>query len=122
VLDLEGTLARDASERLRRVVDECVDEGHPTIAINFARVSYVDSAGLGTVVHACVSAARRGSTVTVEGLNERLERLMVLTRTFPGGSKRGRDSAAAHPRDVIWMVWVAIAATVLVALLALFWV
>lgn len=121
VLELEGELALGASEELRRAVDDCVDEGHQTIALDFERVSRVDSAGLGEIVRAHAAASRHGCSVKVQGLNEEFERLLVLTRMFPAATGPGRDSRAAHPRDIVWMVWVAVVATIVVALVALIW-
>jgi len=121
VLELAGELALGASEELRRVVDDCIGEGHRTIVLDFERVSRVDSAGLGEIVRAHTAASRHGRSVRAQGLNEELERLLVPIRMFPAASGQGRDSRAAHPRDIIWMVWVAVVAIIVVSLVALIW-
>jgi anti-sigma B factor antagonist len=121
VLELEGEIVPDADESLRKAVDACLDEGHTRITINVEGVPGMDGAGLGEIVRSRSAVARQGGRLEVEGLDERLATVLALTAPPPDASRRRRESRAAHPRDLIWMAWVAVAATVVIVLAALLW-
>ena len=50
------------------------------LVLDFQQVPYIDSAGLGAVVNAHVSAERRGGKLLLSGVNERVRSLLELTK------------------------------------------
>ena len=58
-------------------------KGAPTMILDLEGVPYVDSAGLGSLVGACVSVQKSGRRVALTGLNDRVMRLFEITRTEP---------------------------------------
>jgi anti-anti-sigma factor len=55
------------------------NEGSPTLILDFSGVPYIDSAGLGALVGAFVSAQRSNRKVAVAGMNERVNALVSMT-------------------------------------------
>lgn len=61
-------------------------EQSPVVILDLSGVPYVDSAGLGAIVGAYVSAQRSNRKLLLAGLNERVEALISMThvsRLFP---------------------------------------
>jgi len=54
-----------------------------TIFLDLSDVPYMDSAGLGSLVSACVSRQKAGRRVVLSGLNERVLKLFEITRIEP---------------------------------------
>jgi anti-sigma B factor antagonist len=54
-------------------------EEAPTLIVDFSGVPYIDSAGLGAVVGAFISAQRSNRKVAVAGMNERVKALVSMT-------------------------------------------
>ena len=80
VLDFKGriTIGEPAS-LLRDKIRETLDGGHRKILLNFADVSYVDSAGLGQLVGSFATAAHRGGEIKLVALGKRVQELLVIT-------------------------------------------
>jgi anti-anti-sigma factor len=55
-------------------------EGAPLVIVDFSGVPYMDSAGLGALVGAHVSAERAHRKVALTGMNERLKALLTMTQ------------------------------------------
>ena len=51
-----------------------------TIVLDLSEVPYVDSAGLGAIVNAHVSAQRRGGKLLLNGVNDRVKSLFQITK------------------------------------------
>lgn len=51
-----------------------------TLVLDLHGVPYMDSAGLGTIINAHVSAQRRGGKVLLSGVNDRVMSLFDLTK------------------------------------------
>ena len=51
-----------------------------TLVLDLHNVPYIDSAGLGAIVNAHVSAQRRGGKLLLKGVNERVKTLFDLTK------------------------------------------
>jgi len=54
-------------------------ERSPSVIVDFSGVPYMDSAGLGAIVGAYVSAQRAQRKVAFTGMNERLRALLSMT-------------------------------------------
>lgn len=51
-----------------------------TVVLDLHGVPYIDSAGLGAIVNAHVSAQKRGAKVLLSGVNDRVKNLLDLTK------------------------------------------
>lgn len=81
ILDLLGRIVLGPeTQALREQVGQLLSEGKKRILLNLADVSYVDSAGVGTIVNAYTSATRQGGGVKLLNLVNRPRETLQLTR------------------------------------------
>jgi anti-sigma B factor antagonist len=81
VLDLEGPITHaDGASLLRTRIRSLVQNGHTQLLVNVGGVPYLDSAGLGELVHAHITIARRGGALKIVNATRRLRDLLVLTK------------------------------------------
>ena len=81
ILDLDGRLTIDAgAEQLRDTIKRLATQGRAKVLINLAKVPYVDSGGLGELVHSLVSARKTQGEVKLMGLTSRITDLLAITR------------------------------------------
>ncbi|HLZ12737.1 MAG TPA: STAS domain-containing protein [Candidatus Acidoferrum sp.] len=81
VVDMEGRIVLgEESTSLRDKVKSLVAAGKRKIVLNMANVKYIDSAGLGALVAAHVSAKTQGASVRLCNLGEKFHEVMQLTR------------------------------------------
>jgi anti-anti-sigma factor len=77
VIKLSGRLDTNTSPDLRRAALTLYTKGEcKNLAIDFARVSYIDTAGLATLVEILVTAKERCAQLTLSGLNEKVRYLL----------------------------------------------
>lgn len=79
VLDLAGQLTLDHAALLKDKVNSLVSQDRTNIVLNLARLTYMDSAGLGQMV-GCHNATRGKGGVKLANLGKRLNDLLVMTR------------------------------------------
>jgi anti-sigma B factor antagonist len=81
ILDLDGRLTiGDGAELLRDTIKGLVTQGKTKVLINLAKVPYVDSGGLGELVHCTVTAKKAKGEVKLMGLASRITDLLAITR------------------------------------------
>jgi anti-sigma B factor antagonist len=81
ILDLDGRLTIDAgAELLRETIKRLLNQGTTKVLINLSKVPYVDSGGLGELVHCLVSTKKAGGDVKLMGLTSRITDLLAITR------------------------------------------
>jgi anti-sigma B factor antagonist len=81
ILELQGRIVLGPeTQALRDQVGQLLSAGKNRIVLNFANVSYVDSAGVGTLVNAYTSAVRQGGSVKLLNLHDRPRETLQLTR------------------------------------------
>jgi anti-anti-sigma factor len=79
IVKCQGRLISENAEQLRQVVRPLILQGG-RIAIDFADLDYMDSAGLGAVVSLKVSAISRGLCVLeLVNLTPRIKKLLTIT-------------------------------------------
>jgi anti-sigma B factor antagonist len=82
VLELTERLTVETEADLKQAVRRQLDAGRPNIVLDLARVPYVDSCGLGTMVQAYVSAHRVGGSVRLMNVTPRVHHLLAITRLY----------------------------------------
>jgi anti-sigma B factor antagonist len=80
ILELTDRLTVETEGDLRDAVRRQLDAGRRHLVLDLARVPYVDSCGLGTMVQAYVSAHRAGGCVKLLNITPRVRQLLTITR------------------------------------------
>ena len=79
VLRLEGRLTMVSAPRLKSVIDEAVDSGHPRVVVDLAAVTFMDSSGLGTLIAGLKKARQAGGDVRITGVTQQVATVLALT-------------------------------------------
>jgi anti-sigma B factor antagonist len=83
VLHLQGPITLgQATERFRNLILQALDNGKMNILLNMAEVFYIDSSGLGELVAAYTTAKRRGGTLKLMKLTQRVQDVVQLTKVY----------------------------------------
>jgi len=81
VLDLDGRLVLgDGDETLKQKIHALLTGGRTHVVLNLADVSYVDSAGLGSLVAVCLDVRKHGGGIKLHSASKRLRDLFVIAR------------------------------------------
>ena len=81
ILDLEGQIIFAQGDTiLKDKIHSLVNQGHKKIVVNLARVSYLDSSGLGHLVAAYTTVNQAGGTLKLINLAKKLQTLMTMTK------------------------------------------
>lgn len=81
VVALDGRIVLgEESNSLRERVKKLIAEGKKKIVLNMADVKYIDSAGLGMLVAAHVSAKTQGAALHLSNLGTKFHDVLQLTR------------------------------------------
>ncbi|HEY6185808.1 MAG TPA: STAS domain-containing protein [Terriglobales bacterium] len=81
VVTLDGRIVLgEESNSFREKLKSLLTEGKKKIVLNMAGIKYIDSAGLGTLVAAHVSAKTQGASVRLCNLGEKFHEVMQITR------------------------------------------
>lgn len=80
VLDLDGRLIfDDGFEPLREKLSEVIGNGETNVLLNFDRVSYLDSAGIGLIACKYVTMKRLGGQLKLCSLHPRTHDILNIT-------------------------------------------
>jgi anti-sigma B factor antagonist len=82
IIDIDGpiTLGDGDTDRLGDKVRSLLQQGRKQLIANLAKVSYMDSAGLGELVQAYTTVSRQGGSLKLVGVTKRLNDLLVITK------------------------------------------
>jgi anti-sigma B factor antagonist len=85
VLSIIGDIAMNASgaSLLADRVRSLLQDGHDRLVLDLRHVRYVDSAGLGELVHAFSAVQNRGGAMKLLNMTRRLTDLLGVTRLLP---------------------------------------
>ena len=75
-ITMNGTGATQVADKVR----SALLEGHDRLVLDLGHVRYVDSFGLGELVHALSAVRNRGGEIKLLNVTKRLNDLLVLTR------------------------------------------
>ena len=79
VLTCDGRLTMVAAPRLRAVLDEAVADGGHRIVVDLTDTSFVDSSGLGALVHGLKATRVAGGDLRIAGAPEQVLAVLRLT-------------------------------------------
>jgi anti-sigma B factor antagonist len=81
VVSLNGRIVLgEESTSLRERVKALIADGKKKIVLNMSNVTYIDSAGLGILVAAHVSAKNQGAALYLSNLGDKFNDVLQLTR------------------------------------------
>lgn len=81
VLDIEGRIVLgDESNSFREKVKSLLAAGKKKIVLNLANVTYIDSAGLGTLVATFHSARSQGALLKLANLGAKFKEVLQVTK------------------------------------------
>lgn len=81
VVELDGRIVLgEESNSLREKIKSLIAEGKKKIVLNMANIKYIDSAGLGTLVAAHLSAKTQGASVRLCHLGNKFHEVLQMTK------------------------------------------
>jgi anti-sigma B factor antagonist len=81
VATLKGTIvAGNDKDLLIAKAEELLDAGETRIILDLGQVNYVDSTGIGALVHIHTTAERKGAAVKLLNLTKRIHDVLQITR------------------------------------------
>jgi anti-sigma B factor antagonist len=81
VLGLSGRVTLgDESSHLRNTIKELLRQGKKRLVLDLSQVTYIDSAGLGTLVAAYTSARNEGGDIRLASITSRFDELLNITK------------------------------------------
>lgn len=97
VLDLEGRIVLgEESNAFRERVKGLLANNHKKIVLNMSNVSYIDSAGLGTLVATFHSARSQGGTLKLCNLGSKFKEVLQVTKLMTVFDVYDSDTAAVQ--------------------------
>ncbi|MCA1595317.1 MAG: STAS domain-containing protein [Chloroflexi bacterium] len=104
VLHISGTLDANAAPAFRHEADELFASGHKNLVMDFEKVTFMDSSGVGALIYALRSMQDQGGKqLWIAGCNEQVQSLLQVTQLdkqlhCAGSLANAIDSwLAAHP-------------------------
>jgi anti-sigma B factor antagonist len=79
-VEVTGRLTSFEGGALRNSIAQLLKAGRKQIVLNLSRLDYLDSSGIGDLVHTYMSVIKRGGEMKVVGLNERVEEILKITQ------------------------------------------
>jgi anti-sigma B factor antagonist len=81
VVEIEGRIVLgEESNAFREKVKSLLAAGNKKVVLNMAQVSYIDSAGLGTLVATFHSAKTQGATLKLANLGTKFKEVLQVTK------------------------------------------
>jgi anti-anti-sigma factor len=80
VLDLDGNFVLGVEKPFKLSVAAHIDAGGRKLIVNLAKVSYMDSSGLGEIVSCYTQVKQVNGHMKLLNLNNRLRQLLVITK------------------------------------------
>ncbi|HEU4388875.1 MAG TPA: STAS domain-containing protein, partial [Blastocatellia bacterium] len=94
VLDLDGNFVIGRHGQFRKHVSDNIEAGGRRLILNLAKVAYIDSSGLGELVSCYTAMQSVGGTLKLIHLNDRLNKILVLTKLITVFETFDSESAA----------------------------
>lgn len=81
ILELAGHLTLgEESSKLRKAIKDVLGQGNPQLVLDLGKVSYIDSAGLGTLVAGYTTARNQGGSMKLSNLTKRFHEQLNITK------------------------------------------
>ncbi len=81
ILDIEGRITvQEGVDRFRDAVRELIRQDRVKLVLNFRHATYIDSTALGEIIRSYTSATRKGGTLKMLNVADRIHELLTLTK------------------------------------------
>lgn len=81
IFDLKGALVGESeTDALRESTVDFIEQGNKCLILNLQKVTYMNSSGVGAIIAAHTSYAKRGGTVKLVGITGMVQNLLAVTR------------------------------------------
>lgn len=80
IFEPEGIIDSAGGDRIRQNVSDCLDAGASTILIDFEKITFMDSSGLGAMVTTFKNVKAKGATLYLCTLSDQIKIIMEITR------------------------------------------
>ncbi len=80
VVAIEGEVDLNSSPQLRKLFSELIDKGTAKIVVNFAKVSYIDSSGLATLIEMMQRQKKDQSSMSLVEMSDKVKSLFEITK------------------------------------------
>ena len=81
VIDVEGKIVLGEGDvEIKQTVNSLLQKGSKNVVMNLAKVSYLDSAGLGEIMRCFTALRRDGGNLKLVSLNQRIIDLLSITK------------------------------------------
>jgi anti-sigma B factor antagonist len=82
VVEVIGKLTSFEGAALRSSIARLLKEGRKQILLNLSGLTYLDSSGIGDLVHTYMSVIRGGGEMKVVGLSDKVEEILKITQLY----------------------------------------
>jgi anti-sigma B factor antagonist len=83
IVDLDGRIALgESNTQLHQALKQLVAEGKKNVVLNLAKVSGIDSSGLGSIVAGYSTLQAAGGSLKLVNLSDRVADLMTITKLY----------------------------------------
>jgi len=82
VVEVSGKLTSFESGALRSSIAKLLKEGRKQILLNLSGLTYLDSSGIGDLVHTYMSVIKGGGEMKVVGLTDKVEEILKITHLY----------------------------------------
>ena len=82
VVEVTGKLTSFESGALRTSIAKLLKEGRKQILLNLSGLVYLDSSGIGDLVHTYMSVIKSGGEMKVVGLTDKVEEILKITQLY----------------------------------------
>jgi len=79
-VNLSGSMYVAEAALLRENLVDHIAQGHKNFIIDLGAVDYIDSSGLGTLLHIRKQTLKKGGSVTINGLQGLVKELFEMTK------------------------------------------
>jgi len=80
VIEIQGEVTAAAENALMEAYNQAVESGARTIILDFEKLDYMNSSGIGLLVTLLIRAKRQGQRLLACGLSEHYKQIFELTR------------------------------------------
>ena len=80
IIDIKGDITAASEDVLTEAYNEASSDGARAIVLNFSRLEYMNSGGIGLLVTLLVRANRQKQQLLAYGLSEHYQEIFALTR------------------------------------------
>jgi len=81
-VEVTGKLTSFESGALRNSIAQLLKEGRKQILLNLSGLAYLDSSGIGDLVHTYMSVIKSGGEMKVVGLTDKVEEILKITQLY----------------------------------------